>query len=255
MRNSRYHTSRGSNSKFPRNPTSTATTVWEYAVLLYLALNYILQDNPRHVQYREKAKQSRHSTSSTKHCQNPSTSSSYQRKADHQAGLKGDRESNTSDHLRGDSQSTTPNLSHFQHHKQSHHNRQAYRPKIDRRDSNHDISRAQMSEAWGRIRAVSIMPGNPVGLHNERSEGDKRAKKVRWGVVQTRQFESATDATHKDTASQQEHRSENKHIHRGPADDAGDRENRARKELWTSVEKEGEHEIWGPTEGSDGQFD
>jgi hypothetical protein len=244
MKNARSQTLRTSHQEITKNPTSTGTTVWEYAVLLYLVLNYILQDSPRHVQYREKATQDQKSSSSTKHSQKPSTSSRYQ----------SDVEFTTGDSLSKDSQATTINQSYPQpggQSRNSHRNDQAYPSKCDIRNSNHDISRAQMREAWARIRAVSKVSSNPTDTHSKRNEGNKRAKKVRWGVVQTRQFESATDATDEDTTNQHESRHDQKRARRSPED----RGNGTRKEPWPSVEKEGEHEIWGPTEGSHGQFE
>ena len=85
-----------------------------------------------------------------------------------------------------------------------------------------------------------------------RTMGEKRAKKVRWGVVQTRQFDS--EAHEEDDANQNEYRRERKHAYHNPVYDKG-REERKTSDLWASVETDGEHEHWGPTERSDGQLE
>ncbi|KAF7672251.1 hypothetical protein GT037_009761 [Alternaria burnsii] len=192
MKNPRVQPPRPSDQKLPRNSTSTATTVWEYAVLLYLALNYILQDNPRHVQYREKVRQSERSTSK------------YQSEAAHHNGLKSDRQSNAGYQLHKRSQ-TIPTQSYFQSHnkrRDGHHNEHVYPFKTGPKSPNLNISKAQKSEAWGRIRAVSGLPGYPASTHKWQDGGEKRAKKVRWGVIQTRRFESETAADDGDTTNQ-----------------------------------------------------
>lgn len=180
MKNPRVQTPRPSDQKLPRNSTSTATTVWEYAVLLYLALNYLLRDNPRHVQYREKSK------------------------AAHHNGLKSDRESNSGYQVHKRSH-TIPTQSYFQPHnkrRDGHHDEHVYPFTTDPKSPNLNISRAQKSEAWGRIRAVSELSGYPASTHKWQDGGEKRAKKVRWGVIQTHRFESETAADDRDTANQ-----------------------------------------------------
>jgi hypothetical protein len=204
MKNPRVQTPRPSDQKLPRNSTSTATTVWEYAVLLYLALNYLLRDNPRHVQYREKVRQSERSTWSTRHDRQPFDPPKHQSKAAHHNGLKSDRESNSGYQVHKRSQ-TIPTQSYFQPHnkrRDGHHDEHVYPFTTDPKSPNLNISRAQKSEAWGRIRAVSELSGYPASTHKWQDGGEKRAKKVRWGVIQTHRFESETAADDGDTANQ-----------------------------------------------------
>jgi len=128
-------------------------------------------------------------------------------------------------------------------------------PKIQLSDIRLDIPRAQKSEAWTRIRAVSRIP---VEIKAENKK--KQAKKVRWGVVQTRVFESepCIDGGCEATPISQ-HRDEGDEINgqgkRGQESGVdADREGKEGREIWAAVEREGMHERWGPTEGSDGQL-
>ena len=67
------HVPRAASLKLTRNPTSTTTTIYQYAILLYLSLSYILRDLPQHVQYHEKRKQNQAPTSDLGSCKSPST--------------------------------------------------------------------------------------------------------------------------------------------------------------------------------------
>jgi hypothetical protein len=96
-----------------------------------------------------------------------------------------------------------------------------------------------MSAAWARIRAVSMVLGNPASMDNGENGGKKPAKRVRWGVVRTRHFEPEAEAHGQDTASQP----------------TGQGQERARRDLQPSIETEGDRDYWGPTEGSDGQLE
>ena len=105
-----------------------------------------------------------------------------------------------------------------------------------------------MSEAWSRIRSVSRLPAWPGDSRK------KRPKKVRWGVVQTRVFDSEDG--------------EEKRVQKKYKWDIGKKEKWLGREVWTGVEREDEHEIWGApppgtwagrelwgaAEGSDGQM-
>ena len=111
-----------------------------------------------------------------------------------------------------------------------------------------------MSEAWARIRAVSCVPIKPPDLKREQDGGVKRVKKVRWGVVQTREFEPEAQGDDEAMAGEHEHYSGRTNVQPDNAGDAKVQERRARRELWESVQREEKHEIWGPREGSDGQL-
>ncbi|OAG26584.1 hypothetical protein CC77DRAFT_58418 [Alternaria alternata] len=100
---------------------------------------------------------------------------------------------------------TIPTQSYFQPHnkrRDGHHDEHVYPFTTDPKSPNLNISRAQKSEAWGRIRAVSELSGYPASTHKWQDGGEKRAKKVRWGVIQTHRFESETAADDRDTANQ-----------------------------------------------------
>jgi hypothetical protein len=111
-----------------------------------------------------------------------------------------------------------------------------------------------MSEAWTRIRAVRHLPVRPADLRDRKDARKKRPKKVRWGVVHTRVFES-------DDGDEQRMKKTYKW-------DIGKKEKWLGREVWNGVEREDEHEIWGApppghwegrevwgaAEGSDGQM-
>lgn len=73
----------------------------------------------------------------------------------------------------------------------------------------------------------------------------KRSKKVRWGVVQTREFEVEHQSVgERDEVGVSDQEAETKEV-----------EGKKGREVWASVEMEGEHEQWGPMAGSDDQLE
>jgi hypothetical protein len=242
MKTSRLHTRRASEPKFPRNPTSTATTVCQYAVLLYLALNYILHDNPRHVQYGEKVGQSQHPTLSTKHSQTPPTKS----RRESEAAPQNSNKSNKSPIVESDPQDSRETTSNKPFSQPSRHSRDSLqygeaRPtKTNLRDPALDVSRVQMSEAWARIRAVSRIPETIVSTQRATDKRKKLAKKVRWGVVQTHQFESDGEADNGESKPQS-----------STAGGTREPEDQARRDLRASIEIVDEHDPRRPTEGKE----
>jgi hypothetical protein len=242
MKPSRLHTRRASEPKFPRNPTSTTTTICQYAVLLYLALNYILHDNPRHVQYGEKVGQSQHPTSSTKHSQTPPT----KLRRESEAAPQNSSKSNKSPIVESDpqkSRATTSNKPFSQPSRQSRDNLQygeARPTKTNLRDPALDVSRVQMSEAWAQIRAVARIAEATVSTQRTSDKRKKLAKKVRWGVVQTRQFESDGEADNGESKPQGSN-----------AESTRETEDQARRDLRVSIETADEQDPRRPTEGKE----
>jgi hypothetical protein len=242
MKTSRLQTERASDPKLPRNPTSTATTVCQYAVLLYVALNYILQDSPQHVKPSKKGKQSQYSASSTKLSQKPPTTSRDQSAEGPQHSTKSNKKTTTEQYLPKDPQAAAPSQPFSRprrHRRESHQHGQHSPAKTHLQYPSLDISTAQMSAAWARIRAVSRVLGNHASMDNGENGGKKPAKRVRWGVVRTRHFEPEAEAHGQDIASQP----------------TGQGQERARRDLQPSIETEGDRDYWEPTEGSDGQLE
>jgi hypothetical protein len=111
-----------------------------------------------------------------------------------------------------------------------------------------------MSEAWTYIREVRYLPVRPADRRDRRDTRKKRPKQVRWGVVQTRVFDSEDGDKQK--------------VKKNYKWDIGKKEKWIGREVWTGVEREDEHEIWGapprgtwegrevwgPAKGSDGQM-
>jgi hypothetical protein len=231
MKYSSPHTPRAASLKLPRNPTSTTTTVYQYAILLYLALSYILQDNPRHVQYRETQDEvgPQQRTSDLARGRLPTLN-------EHRQSLKILQD-------RAVTASTTRNP-----------NRRQSRLRVQEQDQPSHLlihiaatviplvtlaqsslistyQKAQMSEAWTRIRAVRHLPVRPADPRDRKDARKKRPKKVRWGVVQTRVFES-------DDGDEQRVKKTYKW-------DIGKKEKWLGREVWNGVEREDEHEVWG----------
>lgn len=206
MKSSNLHTSGASSSKTPRNPTSTGATVVQYSVLLYLALKHILHDDPRHLQYSEKVKQSRYLAASTERSQTPSAKSRQEREAEPHNGTKSGDTTAAGYCLSKDTQAATPDEPSYRPHTQGrriHQADQACLFETKPRDPRLHVSKTQMSEAWARIRAVSRSPESSVGPHSRRDKGKQREKNVRWGMVQTQQFESDDEAHGRERSSRE----------------------------------------------------
>jgi hypothetical protein len=97
-----------------------------------------------------------------------------------------------------------------------------------------------MSEAWARIRAVSRIPETIVSTQRATDKRKKLAKKVRWGVVQTRQFESDGEADNGESKPQS-----------STAGGTREPEDQARRDLRASIEIVDEHDPRRPTEGKE----
>jgi hypothetical protein len=53
------------------NPTSTGRTVYQYAIIAFLAANYLLHSHPRHIRHRETQKKASKSAPDAGHFSNP----------------------------------------------------------------------------------------------------------------------------------------------------------------------------------------
>ena len=206
MKSSNLHTSGASNSKTPRNPTSTGATVVQYSVLLYLALKHILHDDPRHLQYSEKVKQTRYLAASTEHSRTPSAKSRQEREAQPQNGTKSEDTSGAGYDLSKDGQATALDKPSCRRHTQRRRipqADQAWLIETKPRDPRLHVSKTEMSEAWARMRPVSRSPESSVGPHSRGDKGKQRERNVRWGVVQTHQFESNNEAHGRELSSRE----------------------------------------------------
>ncbi|KAH6878216.1 hypothetical protein BKA58DRAFT_90915 [Alternaria rosae] len=232
MKRSNLHTSGASNSETPRNPTSTGATVVQYSVLLYLALKHILHDDPRHLQYSEKVKQSRYLAASTERSQTLSAKSRQEREAESQNGTKSKDTAAAGYCLSKDTQATTPDAPSCRHtqRRRNHQADQACLIETKPRDPRLHVSKTQMSKAWSLLRAVSRSTESSVGPRSRRDKGKQREKNVRWGVVQTHQFESDDEAHGRERSSRE-----------SIVEGMSGRETRARHDHRASVVAEGDH--------------
>jgi len=206
MKSSNFQTSGASNSKTPRNPTSTGATVVQYSVLLYLALKHILHDDPRHLQYSEKVKQTRYLAASTERSQTPSAKSRQEHEAQPQNGTKSEDTPGAGYDLSKERQATALDKPSCRPHTQRRRIPQADQAcliETKPRDPRLHVSKTDMSEAWARMRAVSRSPESSVGPHSRRDKGKRREKNVRWGVVQTQRFDSDDEAYGRELSSRE----------------------------------------------------
>lgn len=258
MKYPELHASRASSAK-PKHPTSTAPTVYQYAIILCLAVSYILHDRPQRVQHSKTKKHNRCPTCSTGRSASTSThiptpAQNYQSVLEHRKGTGQDERYGSWQA----SPKPSPNVSPGQSRTRTHTpRRDDHRPglvKAQLANAGLAISSVQMSEAWARIRTVSCVPIKPSDLKRDQDGEKKRVKKVRWGIVQTREFKSEAEGDDEATAGEHEHHSERTNAQSNNASDAKVQKRRAGRELWGSVQREGKHDIWGPREGSDGQL-
>ncbi|CAE7189126.1 hypothetical protein P3342_009059 [Pyrenophora teres f. teres] len=254
MKHSGLHTSQASSAK-PKNPTSTATTVYQYAILLYLALSYILQDSPQHAQHSKKKPSNQCQTSSTDTTTHvPTPARTYQNASEHSKGTRQNKGYSSWQASPKPSQTASPDQAHTRLHTPRRDDPLHGPFKTQLANAGLAISRVQMSEAWTRMRAVSCMPINPANLNTTQDRDKRRVKKVRWGVVQTREFEPEAEGHGEAATREHQHSSDRTKAQPSNASDTGIGKRRTGPEIWASVQKEGKHEIWGPREGSDGQL-
>ncbi|RMZ67005.1 flavin-binding monooxygenase [Pyrenophora seminiperda CCB06] len=227
MKYSGRHTWPSSSAK-PKLPTSTATAVYQYAILVYLALSYVLRDSQQHMQqHSKKEKHDQCPASSTRYKGSTSTRiptpvQNYHTTSEDEKGSGKDRRctwrfaspkpSRTGSPAQSRTRLPTPRRDHDIHGPVN----------IQLANAGLAISRVQMSEAWTRMRAVSCFRTKPANVKRAQDGGKKRVKKVRWGVVQIREFD--------------------------PDVDRDDEAVTGGRELWGSIQREGTHEIWGPRE-------
>ncbi|EDU42432.1 hypothetical protein PtrSN002B_003473 [Pyrenophora tritici-repentis] len=207
MKHSGLHTSQASSAKL-KNPTSAATTVYQYAILLYLALSYILQDDAQHAQPNKKKPRDQCRTSSPHTSpQIPTPARTYQTASAHVKGTRQNERYSSWQASPKPSQTRSPDQARSRLHTPRRDDHPHGPVKAQVTNAGLAISRVQMSEAWTCMRAVSCMPIKPSNSNSEQDQGKRRVKKVRWGVVQTREFEPEAEADEA-TTSEHEHSSD-----------------------------------------------
>ena len=236
------------------NPTSTGTTVWYYAVIIYLALEHLLHNEPRHVQYRESLKQAQKASPETLTTR-PSSSSRAP------SFLPKDATRGTDNKIHP--QPYRPPSPHPRSNQSSSNSpyRNTYTAPIYPVDKvSTGLSKAQMSDAWARMRAVTRRRVEPVAMYSSMkgtNVKEKVRRHVRWGSVRSYDYEHPYAADDEETENEQDRRAKVKKSERrqgqevehravgkeleiwGPAKTGGERE------IWGSAGIDGEHEIWG----------
>lgn len=249
-----------SNPKLAQS-TNTGTTIHQYGIFLYLALNYILRDTSHNLQPRGKAVRSAHSTSNATHASSQSTRVPNRQPRPHDTTRYGKSSrhggrwsthsacSETSGDMVSSHTHTRPHLRRKDMHRNSYDNP----PKTQLSDPRLDISKVEMSEAWARMRSVSKMPIPPAAPKSRKDGARSREKNIRWGVVHTREFESPSEGNNQ--VSIRQHECNDQTAKTKPKHQRGTGNGRdSEPDIWGSVEREGEHELWGPAKGSDGQL-
>jgi len=159
-------------SKLPVNPTSMGKTIYLCVMMSLLALNHLLDDHPRHVQYRKAqqcatARAKANSPLSMNATQTePSTSAPIQHHhpspADPKTKWPYPRDKSKRGDRQGGATSTGPSTL----------------PRTPMPPST-----LQMSDAWSRMRAATILP-------SERTKGARRRKKrVSWGDMEVFEYD------------------------------------------------------------------
>ena len=251
----------GTSSPRLAKSTSTGTTVHQYGILAYLALNYILRETPDNVKPRGKARQSPYSTSNVTHTSSQSTRIPNRQSRPHDTtrhskiSRHGSRRSTHSAcyETSGDMASGHAHARPYLRRKDMHRNSYDSSPKTQLDDPRLDISKVEMSEAWARMRSVSKIPIPPAKPKSRKDGARSREKNVRWGVVHTREFESPSEGNNQVSFRQRERN--DKGAKTKPKHQRGTGKGRdSEPDIWGSVETQGEHELWGPAKGSDGQL-
>lgn len=243
--------------------SSTPATVKIRYVLLALQLaNHFLASEPRHVRFRESQRQSSSKTAKA----GPQDQRGLSLKT-HDSSSKASNSSITSrpclsveaDAGRQYTHSASLHQYRAQTQSRAHHGH-------DRRQPN--PSKAQQSEAWTRIRSVSrgidelILNTNASTSDNPRR---RVPKKVRWGHVQVYEYthedagdEPASMTDHMERYSNAKQRHTGHRVQTtGLPQTASNvyHDSPSQQERWAPAPTGDEHEIWGPTAGSDGQMD
>ncbi|KAF1847380.1 uncharacterized protein K460DRAFT_402740 [Cucurbitaria berberidis CBS 394.84] len=265
MKPRRTETAKASGSKLNVNPTSAGTTVWEYAILIYLAASHLLTDNPRHIQYRESVKDAKKTTQDAGG-------------RDASAQVKSTRSSSTYGGKNKDPQhkyhsNPPPKRSSQSPPYPSYRNDQAVHLHPVESHSTFDpthpveLSKVQMRDAWARMRAVSRLRVEPVAMGSSNDQervNEKVRKHVRWGPVQTyeheHQYQYQDDDDDDEVENDHDHgaalenaetgrkwQASDKRVVKGQNQGTNDRVVGKELEIWDSANTGGEHEIWGPT--------
>ncbi|CAO2651625.1 Nn.00g041950.m01.CDS01 [Neocucurbitaria sp. VM-36] len=257
MKNSGPATTKASRAGNLVNPTTTGTTVWHYAILIYLAANHLLTSNPRHVQYRESVRNAHKPirnggalhTSSAKDSIRSSFSQNPSPVYKH-ATFGGENKLHELPFRPptpyGSSHQSPP-YSSFQY------DAAIPVPPLGRKSGYNQVetaglSMAQMSDAWVRMKAVSRRPLRPVTrLPSSVDAKNKKVRKhVRWGSVQTYEWEHQYEMDDvADSALERRARDAGKGK---KLPQTSDKEVEKNLEIWAPAKVGGEQEIWGPIE-------
>lgn len=226
------------------NPTSTGTTVGCYAILIYLAAEHLLHNNPRHVQYRESLRQAQKASPVTPPCP-PSSRDHFPLPKDTTQGITS----------KGNHQPYRPPSPHPRSNRSSPY--PPYRsartiPIYQETQTPTGLSKAQMSDAWVRMRAVTRSRVEPVTIINSSMKGTKAKDKVRRHVqwaqsVQSYPYEHQFATDDEETKIEQNRQAEGTKVGENQGQREDDRVVVRELEIWAPAETGGEHEIWGNT--------
>lgn len=171
-----------SSSESLANPTSLGATLCQYAIIAYEGALYLLHDNPRHVQYRDSLTRYRDGTVGAGRSQIASigdtgpTSTSRKSSTQHQSTAR-----TAKSHYRPKSP-TAPQSSRGHCHVHSGEMNSTL-DTVQRPEP----SKAQMSEAWMRLRPISGSRTESTGLETSTLHDnviDKSRRGIKWGPVQ-----------------------------------------------------------------------
>ncbi|OAL48401.1 hypothetical protein IQ07DRAFT_100944 [Pyrenochaeta sp. DS3sAY3a] len=163
-------------SKPLSNPTSTGTTLAEFAVLLYLALEYIFTTDPGHVRYREDKEKG--GSRSKVMDRGPAVGKGEERERG------GGRGSSTQRIHHSANSRPSPHV--LPHHGVPNGTRGASGSLNPAGLTDLPISKAAMSEAWSRMRGVEpLVYGKGIMKGQGAKAKQKVGRHVQWGSVRT----------------------------------------------------------------------